>query len=320
ADGQRDTRSAVAAPDVEHPVAALVTPRYAASRTVVGLATDETGRQITRIAKLARSVAHQTTLIEESRMLDAFLARSIDRHHVPTGHHLALNAGCVALVENAVDGYPLDRRAVRRNPSGALRAGLAWLEQVPTSDSVEPFDGERFDELIGRPLAAIEAALPGSSGEDPSSSRAGELLSTLRGMALPVVFEHGDLSHPNLFVDPADDLVVIDWEQARPDGLPLHDAFYFIAYLAESVDRPDDDDSLIASYREAFSCSGWARPDIDLHLERLGIDPRQVPLLNLACWTRMLAQALGSPPTARTRHRADRMWRAAIEDAERCAR
>lgn len=319
ADGAADTRSAVAAPEPGRPVAVLITPRYASSRAVVGMATDPSGRKITTIAKLARSAADQDHLVHESRMLDAFLASSLDDHHVPTGHHLSSHGSHIALVEHAVDGDPLDRRHVRRDPAGALRAGLTWLEQVPMSDPT-PLDGARFDGMIARPLAAIEAASQCAGGSDQWASRAEALLLPLRGTELPVVFEHGDLSHPNIFVDRSGHLVVIDWEQARTDGLPLHDALFFVAYLAESIDRPADDDDLAASYRRAFEPSGWARADVAVHVERLHLDPRLVPLLNLACWTRMFAQALGTPPTARTRHRADCLWRAAIHDAERCAR
>lgn len=320
ADGARDTRSAVAAPNPDRPVTALVTPRYASSRTVVGVSTDASGNRIAHIAKLARAVADQSSLINESQMLDAFLSRSLDDHHVPAGHHLSLHAGSVVLVERAVDGDPLDRRRVRRDPPSAWRAGLSWLEQVPLAETVDGLGGDRFDDLITRPLDAIGIALSASGEADHPTDRARDLLDLLRGADLPVVFEHGDFSHPNLFVDRSGHLVVIDWERARPEGLPLHDALYFLAYLAESVDRPSDDASLIDAYRGAFAPSGWARPDLDLHLERLHIDPRRFMLLNLACWTRMFAQTLSSPPTARTRHRADRLWRAAIEDAMRCTR
>jgi len=33
-----------------------------------------------------------------------------------------------------------------------------------------------------------------------------------------LVAEHGDLSHPNLIVDPNDELGVVDWELATTEG------------------------------------------------------------------------------------------------------
>lgn len=59
-------------------------------------------------------------------------------------------------------------------------------------------------------------------------------MAPLRSMQLPLVFEHGDLSYPNLLLLPTGEPGVLDWELANPDGLPACDLFLFLTYVAFS--------------------------------------------------------------------------------------
>ena len=52
----------------------------------------------------------------------------------------------------------------------------------------------------------------------------------LRAASVPRVFEHGDLSHPNLIWLPTGRVGVVDWELAEEEGFPLHDLSFFLAF------------------------------------------------------------------------------------------
>lgn len=311
---------AVASAGPDHPVAALVTPRYAASRSVVGISTGADGRRLGRVVKLARRPEHDGAIAAEGGALSAYAVGVSPRPPgSPRGHRLARHDGHLVLVEEAATGRPLDRREVRRDPASALAQGMDWLSTVPVGPpSLLRTDGRSRDLLI-EPLRAI-ASLP----VDDVATRRDRIRRTVRALEplsrqeLPTVFEHGDLSHPNLFTDPDRGLVAIDWERARPAGLPLQDLVFFLTYVAESLDRPRTAAELAASHHRAFGHGGWARPDIDLHAERVGVDLRLVPLLELVARTRTLAR-LAEPGTGdrpSEGHRYERLWIVALEQAE----
>ncbi len=313
-DGETTTH-AVAAPHERAALRALVTPRYARSRAVVGITTNASGRALRQVVKVPRSRRDEYNVRSESNILDEFLAQTQGTDRAPDGHHLAHHGGRLVLVEDAATGTPLDRRTVRQDPAAALAAGLRWLEQVPVGPpSCLATDGRGHD-LIEVPLTQLAA---GDLRRAGWQSRAKRLLEPLLEAQLPVVFEHGDFSHPNLFVAEDGELVAIDWERGQPTGLPLHDATFYTAYLAESVDRPNNPEGLVAAYRRAIRHHGWAHRDLDLHVERLGLDRRILPLLEVACWTRALADLSTAPgPRAQSEpHRYELFWMAAIEDAE----
>lgn len=317
--GRPDNRPALAAPAPGTTVAGLITPRFAASRAVVGVTTDESGRALAQVVKIARARTDQHFITSEGEVLDQFVTQSTGPLRVPGNHRLVDHCGHVALVEDAAPGRPLDRPLVRRDPAAALQAGRRWLEQVPVTAPTQLTADGRYQQLLTKSLDTIAAMEPRDpDGRRDKVRRALSLLEPLASANLPAVFEHGDFSHPNLFLQDNGDLVVIDWEQARPEGLPLHDLTFFVAYLVESVAQPHDPAALVASHRRAMSRSGWAQADVHLHAERMGIDPRHLPRLALACWTRALA-SLASTPAVTTRptpHRYEILWEAALEDAE----
>ena len=310
---------AVAAPNGRATLSALVTPRYARSRTVVGITTNASGRSLSQVVKVPRSRSDERHVRAEANILDQFLAQTEGADRAPSGHHLDVHSGRLVLVEDAATGMPLDRRAVRQDSAAALVAGLRWLEQVPVGTaSCLDTDG-RGQDLIKASLDQLGGT---GSQREAWRDRARRLLEPLLKATLPVVFEHGDFSHPNLFVTEDGELVAIDWERGQPRGLPFHDLTFYTAYLAESIDRPRNPEDLVASYRRAIRHLGWARADLDLHIEHLGIDRRLVPLLEVACWTRSLADLSTAPgPSNRSEpHRYELLWMAAIEDAEQSRR
>lgn len=310
-----DRTTAIAGPRHGH-LAALVTPRHASSKAVVGVSTGPDD-QLAAIAKLARDPADDEMVAGEADLLERFDASSDGRAAVPRNHGLHLSGGRMVLQEDAAPGRPLDRAAVRRDPTGALVAGIRWLERVPVGPpSAVRLDG-RAEQLVADPLRAI-ATLPWlDPGERPSLiERTADALGPLVAATLPAPFEHGDLSHPNLFVRDDGELVVIDWERGNPAGLPLHDLVFFVGYLAESIDRPTTAADLIASHHRALQPGGWAHPAVHAHLRQIGVDTALQPQLVLSCWTRQLATLAVDPPRRPGPHRYETLWRSALLHAE----
>jgi hypothetical protein len=119
--------------------------------------------------------------------------------------------------------------------------------------------------------------------------RTHELLAGLRTAELPAVFEHGDLSHPNIFVQPGGKLQVVDWERSSSDGLPGHDLIFYLQYLHESAKNAFSRPQQMGAFDDAFALGGRPRGPLRQHLEARGVDPALLPLLIIATWARSAA-------------------------------
>ena len=178
------------------------------------------------------------------------------------------------------------RLIVARDP--AARRALAdtvttWLDrwhQRTVRGAV--FTRELLGARVLEPLAVLERALP--SGVD-YRRRLERLCDSLEGRAVPLVAAHEDLTMSNVLYDSAAGLGIVDWEKARPDGLPLTDYFYAAADAAAAVRNYDD---RARAVRECFG--GTTHPD--RHTEQqharlagaLNLDQRVSALCFHACW------------------------------------
>jgi aminoglycoside phosphotransferase (APT) family kinase protein len=102
------------------------------------------------------------------------------------------------------------------------------------------------------------------------------------------VLEHGDLSHPNLFLDGEKrSLNVIDWERAALDGIPGRDLVFFLQYLAECRVMAGDRVERCRAFDDAFDADGgWARPALAAELSRRGVASELLGALVVAGWAR----------------------------------
>ena len=100
------------------------------------------------------------------------------------------------LLEAAIVGTPMNPEGSRRRSRRLHRAGLGWLAGLPvTADAA---DEAAFERLLAEPLARFAAAAgPRVRGLVDRTRAAVE---PLRQARVPLVFEHGDLGHPNLLV------------------------------------------------------------------------------------------------------------------------
>jgi len=264
------------------------------------------------VVKLPRAGA-APSLAPEAAGLGAAAAHGLDADGsaprlVFLGEPEALG-GWPVLVETAIPGRPLDAAAVRRRPSRAADAVEDWLRRVAAGAPREP-GAERLARLVARPLEPVAGLGP---AEHDLVEQTLEVCAPLAGADLPVVLEHGDLSHPNVLLGPGGRIGAVDWELAEPRGLPLHDLIFFLAFVAGARRRartPADHEAAV----------GRADADTTARLARraaaLDLPPELLPPLVVASWARQSAAAWrrtdqGDPEWLR-RSRVVRLWRRAV--------
>jgi aminoglycoside phosphotransferase (APT) family kinase protein len=119
------------------------------------------------------------------------------------------------------------------------------------------------------------------------------MLEPLRLASIPPVFEHGDLSHPNLLLLRDGRLGVLDWELARPRGLPVHDLAFFLGSVALARARGSSRAEEVAAFEAAFlGRDAWARRVLERHAATLDIPRALLAPLVLACWARYACRLL----------------------------
>ena len=289
----------------------LLTPRFAASAHVVILLLKD--GKVRLVAKIAR-VAGGEGPRHEARMLAALSEAGMPPGSAPRVVATTDLSGHGAVLEEAVQGRPLDRRLLRADPGRWIGSVMRWLEDLPRA----PRDAVvSLDELVRDPLERLRARWPQDRDLAALVARTLGLLESLEHQPLPAVFEHGDLSHPNLLVRADGGLGVLDWELARPDGMPLHDLSFFLGYVALAA-FGERDDPYEGLERVLADRTLGAVPALHTAAARFGIDRAAVPALIVICWARALAGlverasagAESGPPSS---SRYYRMWEGAVD-------
>jgi hypothetical protein len=268
----------------------LLTPRFVTSRHLVALVSRPGDSRPLVVAKIPRRPGDNQGVHHEA----ATLRRLTELARAPLpGVPLLLGTvdvgGHTLLVETAVQGTPLDPPAVRLDRERAVRAGAAFVGELPV---VRPAEDNRdwYGPALVEPLDALAELVPMGGETARLCARTHAVLQPLRDAALPAVFEHGDLSDPNLFLGPDGELQVIDWERATASGVPAHDLLFFLQFVAEATRGATERPAQLAAFDDAFVGPGaWTRPVLLEHLRARGIDPELLPLLVLATWARASA-------------------------------
>jgi len=117
--------------------------------------------------------------------------------------------------------------------------------------------------------------------------RTHEIVQPLATQVLPRVFEHGDLSSPNILLDAEGRVGVVDWELADATGLPATDVFFFLTYVAFArVDAAHSGRHAEAFAEAFFGSPAWARPYVLDYAKAVGLSARSLRPLFLLTWVR----------------------------------
>jgi aminoglycoside phosphotransferase len=285
------------------PSCVLLTPRFRRSRHVIVLVLDDGRRAPGLVGKVPRGAGDAPGLAREARNLRSAEPALARAGGGSAPRVLAFDEGPPhpLLLETALPGRPLSPAALRRDRDGAVERVAAWLERLAAATATPAPDDGWYERLVRAPLQDLAAR-----ADAPTVGMVARTLARaeiLRARQLPLVFEHGDLCHPNLLLEDDGGVSVLDWERAEPAGLPAHDLFVFLSFAAAaSRERA-------AALRPAFfGRTPWAWRAAQRYAQRLALDlDLLAPLLAVSCARSVAAD--GSMP----RHM--RLWRLALGEA-----
>ena len=216
----RGWQSESVVPSLSDTVVIRVGPPGASAEAVVKIANSARGAR-----SLLNEVANLETLSAYSRLAEW-------RHFLPDVFGEGELAGRRYLVEEivpGVDGRRLVGRAeTRRTLLPAAAAAIQFLHRVTQSEPTV-VDDEVLRRCLDDPLAALHARVAQLSGETWRANaldRLGRLLrERLRDRRIVQSWVHGDLVPANIFAtrDGAVITGLVDWDHARPDGIPALD-------------------------------------------------------------------------------------------------
>jgi aminoglycoside phosphotransferase len=263
----------------------LLTPRFRASRHVVFLLVHRASGVPLLVAKVARLQGSGAWSEREADNLHAaHAARRGGFASIPRVLACEEHRGHAILLETALAGSALDPAAMRAQPRRRVRAVGGWLidfqkTQRAARGAEGPIDA-RLDEAF-----AILARL-GAGELDRELERTRALAAPLRG-SVASVFEHGDLSHPNLLELEAGGIGVLDWETADPQGLPASDLFVFLCYAAFACKRATELDAQRRAFHSTFfEETDWVREACTRYADALEIERETLRPLFALSWLR----------------------------------
>ncbi len=267
----------------------LLTPRFVTSRHVVALIFASGAREPSLVVKVPRQPGDNDSVRHEAQVMDQLRSLGAGPEIGVPEVVAVLDAGPHAvLIETAVTGAPLNPKRVGADVPAAVTAGTAFVAALPCTRTA-PANGDWYQRTISRPLSDLVSLLPTEPDVSALVERTHEMLEPLRSVDLPAVVEHGDMSHPNLFLQPNGQLQVVDWERSRTDGVPGHDLVFYLQYLSESSERAFSRLAQLAAFDKAFGATGWALAPLRGHLQLRGVNPDLLPLLVIAVWARSAA-------------------------------
>lgn len=267
----------------------LLTPRFRASRHVIGLALRADRDGLAAVVKVPRLPDDDGGIKREGAALASAAAAGVPG--VPAV--IALRGGPrPMLVETALDGVVIGSPEIRARPTELCDELEAWTRvlagtpdrtRVPFRQLYAPALARISSQVgvdnvaFGPAASAVEEAIPDTITR--LVTRTAAILDALGDAELPVVLEHGDLAPPNLLRLRGGGLGVVDWEVADPGGLPLGDLLFFGAFVTSvlAAGGVDGRTSLMSSPADRA---------VVRQAGALGIPEALIPALTLAMWAR----------------------------------
>lgn len=285
----------------------LLTPRYSTSRHVVALAGRDEPEVVVKVARLAASPVDAEAAALRA-LWTATGGRDIGAPRLLAAERWGRRT---LLAETAVAGSVLGPREVARDPARTAHALASWTLQLPVREAVPA--GGRLATLVHGPLGRLAAT---GAVEPGLIDATRTMVDRLAPVALPVVFEHGDVSAPNV-VRTASGLALVDWELAEPSGLPAHDLFVALGFVARASLGDDPGAALRRGFIDAPP--PWAREAVVRYRAALDLPPGALAALFVCCWARVAAALAERAAVDGARagwlraQPATGLWRAALE-------
>lgn len=271
----------------------LCTPRFRTSRNVIFLIRTSAKAAPALVAKVARLAPAGDLLVREAGNLRRVQAAVPQRlNSIPRLMACETLAGHSVLLQTAVAGRVLAPHVLRRASPACLDGVVDWLIQVhrSTAQTVDKKD-RWFHRVVRRPLEQFAQSFSAAAEERSLVNETLRRAQSLFFYSFPSVFEHGDLSSPNLLLADDGQIGVVDWELAEPCGLPAADLFFFLNYVAFARSKASNHAEHVAAFQEAFfGRNAWSLPYVSRYRQALNLPPETLRDLFLLCWARYVAR------------------------------
>ena len=268
----------------------LRTPRFRASGHVLLFGFPQHSATPSLLAKIARVPGSAPSLGREAASLEALAAlpgggvegvpRLVERRDV---------GGCAAILETIVRGIPVHPERLRAEPDAHVLPFVDWTAELHRRTCTDAVASNWWEQAVDRPLRRIESLFGEGSEEAAMAARTREVTAGLREGGAVWVYEHGDLSGPNLLLDrgrPA----VVDWELGTPHGVLASDLFLLLGFAVFARDRAATGPAARAALRGAFyGGEPWASRWVQRYAERVGLEASRLPALYVLAWARNVA-------------------------------
>ena len=263
----------------------VLTPRFRASRHVVFLLVHRSSGAPLLVAKVARlGDSGAWSEREAENLRAAHAARRGGLASIPRVLACEEHRNHTILLETALAGSALDPAAMRAQPRRRVRAVGSWLIDFQKTQRAARGAEGPIDARLDEAFAILARVGGGELERDLERTRA--LAAPLRG-SVASVFEHGDLSHPNLLELEAGGIGVLDWETADPQGLPASDLFFFLCYAAFACKRATELDAQQRAFHATFfEETDWVREACTRYAEALEIEHEALRPLFALSWLR----------------------------------
>ncbi len=272
----------------------MATPRFKTSSHVLFFVLAEGRSGPVLVAKVPRLAGDNSQLDREVRNLCQVQATRLGGYKsIPKVLVYEDYGGHRLLIETAVEGQPLKADFVRQNPDEAIRPVMDWIIDLHTASAKTNHLSPRwFNRVAEVPMAQIASTL-NNSEETALIEKMRSLVEPLSFAEFPLVFQHGDFSSPNILIDANNQIGVVDWELAEPEGLPALDMFFFLNFVAFARHDAKNNSEYLQAFQEAFfGEDAWARPYLMQYCEGIGLNPEMLRPIFLLCWGYFVANLI----------------------------
>ncbi len=266
----------------------MVTPRFQASSHLIFFILSASQSKPILVAKVPRVPGDNGRLdreVENLNRIHTFKNRDFDS--IPGVVAYEDFKGNRLLVETAMQFETMRPAVVRSNPRICIDAVSIWLIDLQETTINHNHNVDWFANLIKRPLDDFETMFPLNPSENRLLDATRKITQLLENQPMPLVFEHGDLSSPNILMGKQNKIAVVDWELAEPEGLPAVDLFFFLTYIAFALKGARKNAAYLAAFNDAFfGADAWALPHVMRYNDVFQISPELLKPLFVLCWSR----------------------------------